>query len=180
MENPWIKLNTKTVYETPWIKIEQDKVINPSGREDFYGKVHFQQTAVGALPIDEDGKIWLVGQFRYTVDRYSWEIPLGGAEENEDLLEATKRELQEETGFSANDWKGFLHLHPSISSTDQQAYVFIARGLRAGATNPDETEVLRQKKVTLKEALQMIDRQEITEGISVAALLKYAVQELAG
>ncbi|WP_253275673.1 NUDIX domain-containing protein [Persicobacter sp. CCB-QB2] len=146
MENPWIKLNTKTVYETPWIKIEQDKVINPSGREDFYGKVHFQQTAVGALPIDEDGKIWLVGQFRYTVDRYSWEIPLGGAEENEDLLEATKRELQEETGFSANDWKGFLHLHPSISSTDQQAYVFIARAYGPELPTPMKPKYFVRKK----------------------------------
>ncbi len=175
MENPWKKLNSDTVHETPWIKIEQDQVITPSGKKDQYSKVHFQQKAVGALTIDQEGNIWLVGQYRYAIDQYSWEIPLGGAPAGEPALEAAQRELKEETGIVAKSWHPFLYLHPSVSSTDQEAEIFLAQEVTHGTTAPDETEVLEVKKVSLKTALQMIDNHQITEAISVAAIYKYAL-----
>ena len=167
----WKKISGSTVFENDWMSVHEDHVVNPRGGENKYGHVHFKNKAVGIIPIDAEGNIWLVGQQRYTLGAYSWEIPEGGAPHGEPTLEAAKRELREETGLSAKRWTETLTLHTSNSITDEVGYVYIAEDLSGGETDFDETELIAIRKLQLCEALLMIDRREITDAITVAALL---------
>ncbi len=153
------------------MSVHEDRVVNPRGGENQYGHVHFKNKAVGIVPIDEVGNIWLVGQQRYTLGAYSWEIPEGGAPHSEPPLDAAKRELEEETGLSAKRWTEILKLHISNSITDEVAYVYLAEDLTFGETAFDETEDIAIRKLHLDDALAMIDQNEITDAITVAALL---------
>ena len=76
--NPWQTIDVRPVYDNAWISVAEHRVIDPSGNPGIYGKVSFQNTAVGVIPVDEQGNTWLVGQYRYVLDEYSWEIPEGG------------------------------------------------------------------------------------------------------
>lgn len=173
-ENPWKTQSVKTVYENPWIKLEEHQVITPAGKEGIYGKVHFKNRAMAIVPIDQDGNTWLVGQFRYTLDEYSWEIPLGGGPIDQDLLESAKRELKEETGLSASKWTELMKIHTSNSVTDEWGLIYLAEDLSEGETEFEDTEVLHIKKLPFQEALDMVMKGEITDSISVAGLLKAA------
>ena len=172
MKNPWKKLSSKNIYENAWIKIREDAVVNPSGGDGIYGVVSFKNIAVGVLPLDEDGFTYLVGQYRYPLDAYSWEIPEGGCPQGEEPLEAGKRELLEETGIKAENWEELLTIHTSNSVCDEVGYVFIARQLSFYEAQPESTEDLKVKKIHLSEAVEMVMRNEIRDSISVAALLK--------
>ena len=167
----WKKLSSRTVYENDWMEVLEDRVINPGGGENQYGYVHFKNRAVAIVPLDDDENTWLVGQQRYTLDAYSWEVPMGGAPLEEDLLDAAKRELREETGLSAERWTEVMQLHPSNSITDEQGVVFVARALTAGSPQFEETEDLEIRKLPLAEAVAMVESGEITDAVSVAALL---------
>lgn len=171
-KNPWKKLSSSIKYDNPWIKVEEDQVINPSGGEGIYGKIHFKNIAIGIVPVDEDGNTWLVGQHRYPLNEYSWEIPEGGCPEEENKLAAAKRELKEETGLSAKKWKELLKMHLSNSVSDEVGFVYVATELTQGATAFEDTEDLQVKKLPLKAAVQMVMNGEITDSLSVAALLK--------
>lgn len=173
--NPWKLLNTKIQYENAWIKVEEDNVINPSGGPGIYGRVHFKNVAVGVIPIDKDGNTWLVGQYRYPLKEYSWEIPEGGCPIGEKELDAAKRELKEETGLIAKHWEEFLRIHTSNSVSDERGVVFLAKDLTEGATQFEDTEELKIKKLPLEEAFQMVIDGGITDSISMAALLKLKV-----
>lgn len=173
-ENPWKTQSVKTVYENPWIKLEEHQVITPAGKEGIYGKVHFKNQAMAIVPIDQDGNTWLVGQFRYTLDEYSWEIPMGGGPIDQDLLESAKRELKEETGLSASKWTELMKIHTSNSVTDEWGLIYLAEDLSEGETEFEDTEVLHIKKLPFQEALDMVMKGEITDSISVAGLLKAA------
>ncbi|WKK83787.1 NUDIX hydrolase [Marivirga arenosa] len=170
--NPWKLVKSTLKYDNPWIKVEEHDVINPSGKEGIYGKVHFKNIAVGVIPIDENDNTYLVGQYRYPLDQYSWEIPEGGCPENEDVLEAAKRELKEETGLSANDWNEFMKIHTSNSVSDERGVVYLAKGLTQGEVQFEETEDIKIKKLPLSEAFKMVLDGEITDSISMASLLK--------
>src|ERR1044072_4006053 len=102
--NPWKTVKSKEVYDNPWIKLTEYDVINPAGGKGIYGKVHFKNTAIGIVPLDEDLNTYLVGQYRFTINEYSWQIPEGGGTENEEPLAAAQRELLEETGLKAEHW----------------------------------------------------------------------------
>ncbi len=167
----WTKHSSKVIYENPWMQIREDRVTNPGGGQNDYGYVHFKNRAIAILPLDDEGCTWLVGQQRYTLDEYSWELPMGGGPLNEDPLAAAKRELKEETGLSAKDWSQVMKLHTSNSITDEVGYVFVARDLEKGETAFEETEDLSVRRLPLSDAIAMIDRGEITDAISVAALL---------
>lgn len=173
-ENPWKTQSVKTVYENPWIKLEEHQVITPAGKEGIYGKVHFKNRAMAIVPIDQDGNTWLVGQFRYTLDEYSWEIPMGGGPIDQDLLESAKRELKEETGLSASKWTELMKIHTSNSVTDEWGLIYLAEDLSEGETEFEDTEVLQIKKLPFQEALDMVMKGEITDSISVAGLLMAA------
>ena len=169
---PWTTLKNTLVYDNPWISVSHRTVINPAGNPGIYGKVHFKNLAIGILPLDENLNTWLVGQHRYPLDQYSWEIPEGGAPIGSDPLESAMRELREETGLLATEWTELMRLHLSNSVSDEAGLVFIARGLKQGEADPEETEDLKIRKLAFSEAFEMVIRGEITDAISVAAILK--------
>jgi 8-oxo-dGTP pyrophosphatase MutT (NUDIX family) len=170
--NPWKRQTSKKIYDNPWITLEEDKVINPGGGISQYGKVSFKNHAVGIVPLDDQQNTWLVGQWRYTLGEYSWEIPMGGGPVGQDILEAAKRELKEETGIMARDWELFLKMHTSNSVTNEVGYAFIARELTFGETEFEETEDLEIRKLPFQEALELCMNGEITDSLSLAAILK--------
>jgi 8-oxo-dGTP pyrophosphatase MutT (NUDIX family) len=170
--NPWQTLSSEPVYSNPWISVREDQVINPKGGRGIYGVVHMKNKAIGIIPIDADGNTYLIGQYRYALNEYSWEIPMGGGLIEIDLLESAKRELKEETGFTANRWTNIARLHTSNSVTDEEGFVFLAEDLVAGETEFEETEDLKIKKVPFTEAVQMVMDNQITDCISVAGILK--------
>lgn len=169
----WKKLSSRTVYENDWMRVLEDHVINPGGGENQYGHVHFKNIAVAIIPLDENGHTWLVGQERYTLGSFSWELPMGGAPASEDPLAAAKRELREETGLSANRWSELMRLHTSNSITDERAVVFVAEDLTDGETDFEEAEALSIRRLPLAEAVAMVHTGEITDAISAAALLRF-------
>lgn len=172
MENPWKTLQIDEVYSNPWIRITHRSVLNPAGNPGIYGVVHFKNLAIGIVPIDEEGNTWLVGQFRYTLDQYSWEIPEGGAPLNTDPLDSAKRELIEETGIRAGQWTKILDFHTSNSVTDEAGMVFLAQDLSFGDSHPEDTEDITVRKLPLKEAIEMVIQGQITDSLTIMALLR--------
>ena len=148
--SPWQTLTNRTVYENPWIKVVHNEVINPAGNEGIYGVVHFQNLAVGVIPLDNQMNTWLVGQYRYPLDVYSWEIPEGGCPIGSNPLEAAQRELKEETGITATDWTPLGQFHISNSVTDESGFLFVAQSLTFGQAAPEETEELAIRKVPFR------------------------------
>lgn len=170
--NPWKPQSSKEIYDNPWLSLHEDKVINPGNGISQYGKIRFKNIAIGIIPLDENNNTWLVGQYRYVPDCYSWEIPMGGGPLNIELLESAKRELKEETGLIANEWQELMKLHTSNSVTDERSIVYVARDLTQGKTAFEETEALLIQKLPLEEAVERVLSGEITDAISVAGLLK--------
>lgn len=173
--NPWRMLKTRVVYDNPWIRVREDDVIRPDGAPGIYGVVHYKNRAIGVLPVDEEGYTYLVGQYRYTLDSYSWEIPEGGGAEGEDPVEAAKRELREETGLEARAWRTLARAHLSNSVGDEDAIIFLATDLLRGEAEPEGTEKLELMRVKFEEALRMVLDGEITDSMSVIAILRYAL-----
>jgi len=171
-QNPWKTLESDLKYDNNWISVTEHQVINPSGGEGIYGEVHFKNLAIGILPLDEDYNTWLVGQYRFPLKAYSWEIPEGGGPLGEDPLESARRELLEETGMSASNWKEIQRMHLSNSVSDELSIIYVATGLIQGIAMPEETEELVVKKVSFDEAFEMVMKNEITDSMSVAAILK--------
>jgi ADP-ribose pyrophosphatase len=171
--NPW-KINHSTVtYENQWIQVQHHDIVHPTGKPGIYGVVHFKNLAVGVLPIDENGYTYLVGQYRFPLNTYSWEIPEGGSAFGEAPLETAKRELEEECGLLASSWEQLMELHLSNSATDEKAVVFVAKDLSIGKFNPEESEQLEIKKLHFNELYQLVIDGSITDAITVAAVLKY-------
>lgn len=176
----WTKLDSQTLYENDWMELREDAVINPRGGRNNYGHVHFKNCAVAIIPIDEHGNTWLIGQDRYTLGEWSWEVPMGGAPLREEPLAAARRELQEETGLRAERWTELMRLHTSNSITDEFGIAYIAEELSEGDTDFDDTELLEIRKLPLDDAIDMAMSGEITDAISVAAILKLALRRQPG
>jgi 8-oxo-dGTP pyrophosphatase MutT (NUDIX family) len=168
----WKRLSSRVVFENPWIVVREDHVINPGGGENHYGHVHFRNKAIAVLPLDRDGNTWLVGQDRYTLNEFTWELPMGGGPHDELPLSAARRELQEETGLTAGEWRELMRLHTSNSITDEVAIVFVAEDLTEGEPSFEQTENITIRKLPLADAIDMAMRGEITDAISVATLLR--------
>jgi 8-oxo-dGTP pyrophosphatase MutT (NUDIX family) len=176
--NPWTTLSSRPVYENPWISVREDQVLRPDGKGGIYGVVHFKNRAVGVLPVDEEGRVWLVGQHRYPLDAYSWEIPEGGSPESETPEATALRELREETGLIAGQLELVATSHLSNSVSDEMAYIYRATELIEGPHEPEGCERIEVRRVGWDEAWQMLRRGEITDSMSVIALLHEAVRRL--
>jgi ADP-ribose pyrophosphatase len=174
-KNPWKVLSKSTKYENNWIEVVHHEVLNPSGNKGIYGSVNFKNIAIGVIPIDEDGNTWLVGQYRFPIEEYSWEIPEGGCPEGESMLAAAQRELLEETGLIADNYTEICKIHTSNSVCKEVGFIYLAEGLSQSIAEPEETEQLIIKKLPLKDAIGMVMNGEITDSLSVAGLLKLAL-----
>ena len=172
--NPWRKLSSREIYDNPWIRVREDRVVRPDGEQGIYGVVHFKNIAIGILAVEGDF-LYLVGQYRYPLERYSWEIPEGGCPEGEDPLRAAQRELEEETGLRAANWVKMGQAHLSNSVSDEFAVWFLATGLTAGQCRPEGTERLKVRRVPLSEALRMALVGEITDSLSLLAIMRYRI-----
>ncbi len=168
--NPWTILSQRDIYDNPWIRLTEYQVLNPSGGNGIYGKVHFKNTAIGIVAIDAEDHVWLVGQYRFALNEYSWEIPEGGCPESTDPLESAKRELLEETGLTATNWQLLYRVSLSNSVSDEYALIYLAEGLSQGEAEPEETEQLHVRRVSLDEAWRMMDEGVIHDVITVTAL----------
>jgi 8-oxo-dGTP pyrophosphatase MutT (NUDIX family) len=168
----WKRKSRQQIYSNNWISIFHDDVVNPNGGNGIYGVVHFKNLAIGVIPIDENGYTWLVGQHRYPQNKFSWEIPEGGGPLGIDPLESAKRELQEEVGLAADDWQLILKMDLSNSVSDEEALIYLAKGLEFIQANPEETEELQLKHLPFSEAYRMVLNGEITDSMSVAGILK--------
>lgn len=174
--NPWKTLSSRAIYSNPWISVREDQVIRPDGQPGIYGVVE-TRIAAGVLALTPEDELYLVGQYRYTMDAYSWEIIEGGTDPGEGPLEAAKRELQEEAGLAAEHWEALGgEIHVSNCHSSERGYVFIARGLSQVASCPDATEELQLRKVPFEEALRMVQQGEITDAIAMIGILLYAQQ----
>lgn len=170
--NPWKTHSVEEPYKNPWIRITHRQVTNPSGGPGIYGVVHFKNVAVGIVPLDREGYTWLVGQYRYTLEQYSWEIPEGGAPQGSSTLASAQRELLEETGITAQKWTPLLELHTSNSVTDEYGVAYVAQDLSFGEAEPEDTEDLHVRRVPFQEAVDMVLRGDITDALSMVAILK--------
>jgi 8-oxo-dGTP pyrophosphatase MutT (NUDIX family) len=178
--NPWTILDTRTIYDNKWIGLTEYDVINPGGGKGIYGKVRYKNLAIGILPLDREGNTWLVGQYRFVLDAYSWEIPEGGGDPALPPVESARRELLEETGLVAADWLLLMEMHLSNSVSDERAYMFLARGLEQREAEPEETEQLVIRKLPFEEAYRMVEKGEITDSMSVASILKVKLMLVQG
>lgn len=171
-KNPWTILNAKVRYDNPWITLTEYDVLNPKGGKGIYGKIHFKNLAIGIIALDKENNLYLVGQYRFPLDQYSWEIPEGGGPLGIDPLASAKRELLEETGLKAESWEKFLEMHLSNSVSDEFGIIYLASELSQHQAMPEDTEELIIKKVPFDAAYEMLSRGEITDSLTVAALLK--------
>src|SRR5574343_844170 len=179
-KNPWTVQHQQTVYETPWIRVDHHDVSNAAGYPGVYGTVHFKNYAIGILALDEEMNTWLVGQYRFPLQTYTWEIPEGGGPVGEDPLESAQRELLEEVGVIAKNWKLIQQLQLSNSATDEVAFLYLATGLSFQQAQPDEGEVLQLKKIPFEELYHLVKRGEITDSLRVAAVLRVKLMQQEG
>lgn len=177
-KNPWKILDSKDIYQNSWLRLTEFDVIAPSGNPGIYGKVHFENKAIGIVALDDQDNVYLVGQYRFPIDQYTWELPEGGGLPDESPLDAAKRELEEETGLRAENWESLLTIHTSNSVTDEIGYVFLATGLSQHETNFDDTEDLRIRKLPFEMVLEEVMSGKITDSLTIAGILKLKVLRL--
>ncbi|MBK9761109.1 MAG: NUDIX hydrolase [Flavobacteriales bacterium] len=177
---PWTTLKEEVRYETPWISVSHHDILDPSGKKGIYGTVHFKNIAIGVVPLDDDLNTWIVGQYRYPVQAYSWEIPEGGGKRDIPPIDSAKRELREEAGIVAERWQEILRMDLSNSASDEHAILYVAQGLTFYPPQPDHDEELELKKLPFEELYAMVQRGEILDSLTVAAVLKVKLMLLDG
>lgn len=170
--NPWITHTSEKIYDSPWIGLTKHEVTNPNGNPGTYSVVHFKNIAIGVIVLDEEQNTWLVGQWRYPIEQYSWEIPEGGGNRDVPPLDSAKRELLEETGITANKWTQILTMHLSNSASDEYCILYLAQDLSFGESEPDDDEDLQVVKIPFEELYQRVISGEITDSLTVAAALR--------
>lgn len=172
---PWVRRSSSVPYLNPWIQVEHHEVTDPSGKAGIYGVVRFKHFALGCVPLHDDGTVTLVGQHRYPLDVWSWEVPSGGGRKGHDLLSEMMRELKEETGLEGTEWIELGSLQTSNSVTDEKAFIWLVRGLREGEKAPESTEGdLEVKRIPFADAVEMAYTGQLNDAISVAGLLRAA------
>jgi 8-oxo-dGTP pyrophosphatase MutT (NUDIX family) len=171
-QNPWRILGKRQHYDDPWLTLVEHDVENAAGKCSTYATVHFKKRGLAVLPVDREGHVYLVGQYRFGVRRYGWEVPAGGADADEAALETARRELAEEMGFAAAQWCEILRVYISGSLTDEQAVAFVAWDLAPRRPKPDEQEVLAVRRMPFAEAVDMACGGGIADVLSVAVILR--------
>ena len=179
-ENPWTTLKSEKIYDSDWIGLTKHDVLNPSGNEGTYSVVHFKNLALGILPLDKDYNTWIVGQYRYPIDQYSWEIPEGGGKRDVAPLVSAQRELLEETGITANTWTKIQEMYLSNSASDEFCVLYIAQDLSFGEAQPEENEQLEMRKLHFDELYRLVESGEIKDSLTVAIVLKTKILMLEG
>lgn len=175
LKNPWTTISSEEKYNNPWINVTEYQVLNPAGGKGIYGKVHFKNKAIGIVPLDEHGNTWLVGQYRYPLSEWSWEIPEGGGPVEQTILQSAQRELKEETGLIAKKWTQIQRTHLSNSVSDEEGFIFLAEELEHGEAEVEDTEAdMKVMKLPISEALDMVLTGKITDSLSVMGILKVA------
>lgn len=172
--DPWTTRGSRVVYANPWITVREDDVVRPDGEDGIYGVIT-TRVATGVVAVTDDDRVVLVGQWRYPLERYSWEVVEGGTDDGETPEQAAARELQEEAGLVAEHWEplgGPVHLSNCFSA--EEGRLFVARGLREVEATPDGTEELVRRLVPVDDAIALVDDGTITDAMSVVALLRYA------
>jgi 8-oxo-dGTP pyrophosphatase MutT (NUDIX family) len=177
---PWLRHSRRVAYENTWVTVWHDEVTRPDGQPGIYGLVHFANLAVGVVVLDDEDRILLVGQHRYTIDAMSWEIPEGGVPDGESALDGAMRELREETGVTAADWREIGRLHLSNSVSDEAAVLFQARARHHGKADPEGTEELEVRWLPFEDALTMTLDGRITDALSVCAIQRLALERASG
>lgn len=170
--NPWRRLSSTDIYSTPWFRVRRDQVIQPDGRPGTYSVVSACRVAAGIVPLWPDGSITLVGQYRYPVDEYSWEIPEGGGALDQDPESVARRELMEETGIIAGSWDYLGRLHTSNCFVDEVCHLFLAKDLRQGQPTPEGVEVIQVRRLPLGEAVAMARDGGITDSLTIVAIFR--------
>jgi 8-oxo-dGTP pyrophosphatase MutT (NUDIX family) len=173
---PWVRRSRTLVYENAWIEVFHDEVTRPDGEPGVYGVVRPRTTAVAVVAVDDRDRLALVGQHRYTIDEYSWEVPEGGVPRDEDPLDGARRELEEEAGVVASGWRELVRVHLQDSVTDERAVVYEATGLTPTPPRPEGTEDITIRWVGFEDALTMVEDGRITDALSQIAILKLALE----
>ncbi len=176
--NPWKKLSSALKYENAWISLTEHQVLNPSGQPGIYGVINFKNIAIGIVPLDKHLNLTLVGQYRFALDAYSWELPEGGGPVNTSPLENARRELLEETGLKAENWDELMRMHLSNSVSNELAIIYLARNLSQHQACPEDTEQLKLLTIPFEKAYSMVCIGEITDAMTVAAILKIKIMIL--
>jgi 8-oxo-dGTP pyrophosphatase MutT (NUDIX family) len=179
-KNPWTTLSSESVYESPWIGLTKHNVLNPNGNPAIYSVVHFKNLAIGILPLDKDYNTYIVGQFRFPINQYSWEMPEGGGHLDVPPLESAKRELHEETGIKAEKWTKIQEMHLSNSVSDEFCILYVAQDLSYGEAEPEDDEKLEVRKLHFDELYKMVQNGEVTDSMTVAGVLKAKLLMLEG
>lgn len=170
--NPWLTLSSKKIYTNKWLELTEYAVKNPSGNDGIYGVIDFKNFAIGIVPLDGDLNTYLVGQWRYPLKEYSWEIPEGGGAVTIAPLQSAKRELLEETGIIADEWKLVQEFYTSNSCTNEKAFIFLARGLHFTQASPDDDEQLQAMKIPFNDFFNKVLNLEIKDSLTVVAAYK--------
>ena len=169
---PWQRRAAVERYDNPWIRVEHHDVVTPTGTDGVYGVVHFKNIAIGVIPLDENRNTWIVGQYRYPLREYSWEIPEGGGPVGADPLVSAQRELLEEVGLHARRWDLILEMDTSNSVTDERCLIYLARDLEARASQPDETEELAVRRIPFAELHRGVIQGQYRDSLTIAGVLK--------
>lgn len=172
MKSHWITVGGREVYANPWIRVREDQVVRPDGNPGIYGVVEYRNLAIGIVPVTSEGDTFLVGQWRYPLDLYSWEIPEGGGPLEIDPLESARKELREETGLVAAVWTDLGLFHLSNSVTNEAGRIYLAEDLTPGEPQPDGDEVLELLRLPLMDAYAMALDGRITDGVSIIGLAR--------
>jgi 8-oxo-dGTP pyrophosphatase MutT (NUDIX family) len=173
---PWTRRARHVAYENPWIQLRHDDVVRPDGSPGIYGVIHFENAAIGVVAVGDDGRLLLVGQHRYPLDRYSWELPEGGSPLDEDPVEGARRELAEETGFTAGSIRKLFAFSLSNSVSDETGVIYLATELVEGTASPEPTEDLDVRWATLDEVLAEIEAGDIHDMMTIAGVYRYALE----
>ncbi len=177
---PWTTLNEEVRYETPWISVSHHDILDPSGTQGIYGVVHFKNLAIGVVPLDAELNTWIVGQYRYPIQAYSWEIPEGGGDRSIPPQESAARELREEAGIVAQRWTEILRMDLSNSASDEHAILYVAQDLTYFEPEPDHNEELALRKIPFEDLYGMVVRGEVRDSLTVAAVLRVKLMLLEG